>query len=97
MGLADDCPFTGSDELENHVCLVLDINDSALASLNELVFDKSISELRFGISLRGIFKWNSEEVEAMDKLIHAMENVIRSHDELVKLLDQRLRVAVDSS
>ena len=97
MGLADDCPFTGSDELEDHFCLVRDINDSALASLNELVFDKSISELRFRTSLREIFEWNSEEAEAMEKLIHAMENVIRSHDELDKLLQQRRRVAVDWS
>ena len=48
MGLADDCPFTGSEEFEGDFCLVRDGNDSALKSLNELVFDKSLSGLRFG-------------------------------------------------
>ena len=97
MGLADDCPFTGSDEFEDHFCLVRDGNDSALASLNDFVFEKSHIGLRLGKPLRGIFAWKREEEEIMEKFIDAMEHVIRSHDELDKLLERRRRVAVDLS
>ena len=44
-----------------------------------------------------MYSCTSEEEEVMEKLIHAMENVIRSHDELDKLLERRRRVAVDLS
>ena len=98
MGLADDCPFTGSDEFEGHFCLVRDVNDSALARLNEFVFDKSKSGIRLGALLQGIFEWNDEEKKAMEKLKEAMENVIRSHDELDQLLEkQRLNGSFDSN
>ena len=87
----------GLEGVTDDFCLVGDGNDSALASLNELVFENSLSGLRLGTSLRGIFAWNSEEEEVMEKFIDAMENVIRSHDELDKLLERRRRVAVDLS
>ena len=96
VGLVDDCPFMGSNGLKNHFCLIRDTNALALESLNELVFNKSIRELRFGIPLRGIFEWNSKEAEAMQKLIHVMETLIKSHDELDKLLEKGQRVALDS-
>ena len=54
-----------------------------------MVFGKSESCIRLGAMLRGIFEWNDEEKKAMEKLNIAMENVIRSHDELDELLEKR--------
>ena len=97
MGLADGCPFTGSDEFKGHFCLVRDVNDSALVRLNEFVFDKSESGLCLGALLRGISNGMTKK-KGNEKLNDAMENVIRSHDELDKLLEKhRLRVAIDSN
>ena len=47
---------------------------------NQMVFKGSIIGLTFAPLMSGIFEWSNKEAEFIEKMIHAMQDVIRSND-----------------